>query len=117
MVKYNNENFKQYDIVKFITITNSGQCYLVEHIETKYRCWMMKSDLFEINSNNYDRMYEYEKNIYQQYIPEDLYLYKNTIVKLLSNDNNNYKIKYLENSIEENIDPKLLIQIKNLNNK
>lgn len=116
MIKYkHNKNFKQYNIVKFITITYSGQCYLVEDIETKQRGWIMEYDLFEINSNNYNNiMYEYDKNIYQQYIPEDLYLYKNTIVKLLSNENNNYKVKYLEDYTEKNIDPEFLIQIKNL---
>lgn len=66
ITKYDrNENFKKHILVKLITITDSGKCYLVESLDNEERHWIMYYDLYLLNSHKY----HYNHNFYKE---EDL---------------------------------------------
>lgn len=67
LIKNDYNKIKQYTLVKFITCTNSGQCYLVADIsDDKNREWIMYYDLYPIDKekfNYYRYNYSYNKEI------------------------------------------------------
>jgi len=60
---YDSKQFKTYSIVKYITCSNSGKCYLVEEIKSKNREWLMYYDIYPIESNIHNYSYKWFRNI------------------------------------------------------
>jgi hypothetical protein len=56
LIKHNSKVFKPHTLVKYITCTYSGNCYLIEKLGTDEREWLMYYDLYPVECkkiNNY----------------------------------------------------------------
>ena len=58
IVKHNSKVFNDNTIVKFISCSYSGDCYLVEEINSNKREWIMYYDLYPLNWNNHKFNYK-----------------------------------------------------------
>ena len=64
IIKYNRENspFNQYTVVKLITLSDSGKCYLVADLyEDNKREWIMYYDLYPVFEKDWS-FREYKDN-------------------------------------------------------
>jgi hypothetical protein len=53
LLKYKKENFDALSLVKFESISNSGECYLVSDLKDNYnRIWLMYYDLYKLIGKN-----------------------------------------------------------------
>ena len=65
IIKYNREKspFNQYTLVKLITLSDSGKCYLVADLyNDNKREWIMYYDLYPVDWKNCDYRYNYDEN-------------------------------------------------------
>ncbi len=67
IVGCDSKKFQKLDIVKLITIINDA--YLVEHVETNEREWIMKYNLYPLNNHSLSGFHVYNK-MYHDLIPE-----------------------------------------------
>lgn len=116
VIKYDRDNFKCGDIVKFHVNTYHNY-NLVENISTGERKWLAKYDIYPIINHDNFLDWSYNKN-YQSLIPSNYYIVKNEIekvVKLLDNTNEIYYIVLdLENNIEITLNKNILIKANEL---
>ena len=63
IVKHNSKIFEPNTLVKFITCSDSGKCYLVEEINSDKREWVMYYDLYPVdfNKHNFKHKWFYNK--------------------------------------------------------
>lgn len=53
-VKHECSKIPKNTLVRYITCTYSGECYLVEELNSSNREWIMKYDLNAVDENNND---------------------------------------------------------------
>jgi len=63
LVKHDSLEIPKNTLVRYITCTYSGECYLVEELNGSNRAWIMKYDLYAVDKNNND--YKYSENFQQ----------------------------------------------------
>jgi hypothetical protein len=59
IIKHNSNEFKDNTIVKFITCSYSGDCYLIEEPNSNKREWIMYYDLYPIDWDNHPFKYKW----------------------------------------------------------
>lgn len=62
IIKHNSDVFDDNTIVKFITCSYSGDCYLVEEPKSTKREWIMYYDLYPIDWANHQFKYKWYYN-------------------------------------------------------
>ena len=66
IIRYKTEKFNPKQLVKYITCTYSGNCYLVADInDNNNREWIMYYDLYPVNKNLLDRFLWYHNPEFQ----------------------------------------------------
>jgi len=63
LVVCNEKELNKFTIVRFITCTYSGKCYLVEDIISNKSEWLMYYDLYPLNWKSHDGKYRWYFNI------------------------------------------------------
>ena len=72
MLKYDRDNFDALSLVKFESITNSGECYLVSDLkDNNNRKWLMYYDLYKLIYKN-DSCQKWEYNEYYDKLMREL---------------------------------------------
>ena len=63
IIKHNSKVFDDNTIVKCITCSDSGKCYLIEGINSDKREWIMYYDLYPVdwNNNRYNYKWFYDR--------------------------------------------------------
>jgi len=62
LVVCNNKKLNKYTIVKYITCSYSGNCYLVEDILSNNKEWLMYYDLYPLDWNSHNFKYQWFYN-------------------------------------------------------
>ena len=64
LVKYGTKKFEKETLVKFITCTNSGNCYLVVDLnDDSIGEWVMYYDIYPIVYRSWDYRYYYDEKL------------------------------------------------------
>lgn len=67
LVKHNSKVFEPNTLVKFITCSYSGDCYLISNMNNNKREWIMYYDLYPVDlKNNYNQYRWYYNSNYQE---------------------------------------------------
>ncbi len=75
LVKYGTKKFEKETLVKFITCTNSGNCYLVVDLnDDSIGEWVMYYDLYPVDWKGWNCRYNYDEKL-QKKAPELLLNY------------------------------------------
>jgi len=67
LVKYNTKEFEKNTLVKYITCTYSGRCFLVENLDKTKREWLMDYNLYPAKQDKPNNKFDYDEN-YQEII-------------------------------------------------
>ncbi len=71
MVKYDRDDFKALTLVKYETVTYSGDCYLVSDLkDTLKRKWIMYYDLYKLIEKNEESQRWYYNEDYDKIMKE-----------------------------------------------
>lgn len=62
LVKYNSKEFEKNTLVKYITCTYSGKCYLVENLDKTKREWLMDYNLYPAKHDKLNNNFDYDEN-------------------------------------------------------
>ena len=64
LVKYGTKKFEKETLVKFITCSNSGNCYLVTDLKDDSKGeWVMYYDLYPVDWKNWNCRYYYDDKL------------------------------------------------------